>query len=475
MMALAHDYEVFMRPPVIPSAIFLAAALFALFALAAPDLHAATVDPPQRVKLLKLDKTEVAGLITSYTEDGFEVMDAKKQTATVRWEELPPDAIMNLHDRVVRKGSGEQWLNLGKKLLTMPGGRAPAERAFQKAIRAEPTIKDQVVEARKTAHLTPPAPPRDPDAPRLTPTEIRGGTTRPGNVLDPTDPAKPVVGPKQVGPIVPSNWGRQTPEEMAAAVLELKKFAEETRQRVNGKLAPYETQYFLFYSDLPANEARNWAGLLDRMYGKLALLFGVPKGENLWRGKALVFVFASDQDYFAFQMKMHDKTVATGTAGMCHTYGNGDVHIAFYRQPNELDFAHVLVHESVHGFLHRYRAPVDIPSWINEGLAEVIASELVPRPGLTQSSTAQARQDLQTRRDLEKMFEAEHIVAWQYAVARTLTDFMIAQNRKGYVAFINAIKDGQTWEDALTKQYGVSLDQLVRAYGNFMGVPGLKP
>jgi hypothetical protein len=439
------------------------------------SVHAATVDPPQRVKIVKLDKSVVEGLITSFTENGFEVMDAKKQTAKVAWEELPPDAIMNLHDRLVRKGSGEQWLTLGKKLLTMPGGRAPAERAFQKALRADPNLKDQVAEAKKNAHLTPPAPPPDPNAPRLTPTEVRGGTTQPGNVLDPFDPAKPVVGPKQVGTVDPSKWGKQTPQEMAKAIEEHKKFAEETRQRINPKLALYETEFFLFYSDLAPNEARNWAGLLDRMYGRLALLFGVPKGENLWRGKALVFVFAGDQDYFMFQMKMHDKTMATGTAGMCHTYGNGDVHIAFYRQPNELDFAHVLVHESVHGFLHRYRSPIDIPSWINEGLAEVIASELVPRPGLTQSGTAQARQDLQTRRDLDKMFEAEHIVAWQYSVSRTLSEFMISQNRKGYVDFINGIKDGSNWEDALTQKYGVSLDQLVRAYGNFMGVPGLKP
>ncbi|MEA2734074.1 MAG: hypothetical protein QOE14_525 [Humisphaera sp.] len=447
-----------------------------LISMTAALARGATVDPPQRIKIIKLDKTELTGLITSFTEDDFDLMDAKKQTATLKWEELPPDAIMNLHDRLVRKGSGEQWLNLGKKLLTMPGGRAPGERAFQKALRAEPTLKDQVVEARKNAVLTP-APPRDPNAPRLTPTEVTGGgipSTQPGGA-EPTDPSKPVVGPKNVGRVDPSKWGKQTPEEMTAAVEDLKKFAEETKQRVNSKLVLYETQYFLFYSDLPANDAKNWSGLLDRMYAKLALLFGVPKGENIWRGKALVFVFSRDEDYFKFQMKMHDKTMAVGTAGMCHTFGNGDVHIAFFRQPNELDFAHVLVHESVHGFLHRYRSPIDIPSWINEGLAEVIASELVPRPGITQSSTAQGRQDLQTRRDLGKMFEEEHIVAWQYSVSRTMTEFMISQSRKGYVDFINGIKDGMPWEDALPKKYGVSLDQLVRAYGNYMGVPSLQP
>jgi hypothetical protein len=422
----------------------------------------------------------VTGLLTSFDESEFELMDARKQMVKVPWEELPPDVIMNLHDRLVRKGSGEQWFKLGQKLLTMPGGRAPAERAFQKALKADPNLKQPIAEAKKNAPNIPLAPPTK-EPTRLTPTEVTGGglppaTTQPGQGgLNPTDPSKPVVGPQQVGPVDASQWGPLTPEQQAAAVVELKKFAEETRQTINPKLQLFETQYFLFYSDLPLNDAKSWAGLLDRMYGKLAGLFAVPKDANVWRGKALVFVFASDKDYFAFQMKMHDKTMAAGTAGMCHTYGNGDVHIAFFRQPNEMDFAHVLVHESVHGFLHRYRSPIDIPSWINEGLAEVIASELVPRAGLTQSGTAQARGDLQSRRDLDKMFEEEHIVAWQYAVARTLTAFMIQQNRAGYVAFINGIKDGMPWADALTQKYGVSLEQLVRAYGNSMGVAGLKP
>src|SRR4030095_15380186 len=89
--------------------------VFVAAILAAPLAHAATVDPPQRVKVVKLAKSAVEGLITSFTESDFELMDAKKQTATVKWDELPPDTIMNLHDRLVRKGSGEQWMTLGTK------------------------------------------------------------------------------------------------------------------------------------------------------------------------------------------------------------------------------------------------------------------------------------------------------------------------------------------------------------------------
>ena len=42
-----------------------------------------------------------------------------------------------------------------------------------------------------------------------------------------------------------------------------------------------------------------------------------------------------------------------------------------------------------------------------------------------------------------------HIAAWQYAVAENLCAFMIAQNKKGYVAVINGVKDGQSIDESL--------------------------
>jgi hypothetical protein len=108
-------------------------------------------------------------------------------------------------------------------------------------------------------------------------------------------------------------------------------------------------------------------------------------------------------------------------------------------------------------------------------LAETIASQMVLQRGAQQSGDADARADLQKRKNMDDFFTSDHIVAWQYPVARTLTEFMIRQNKRGYVEFINGIKDGMTWEDALRDKYGVTLDQLVNAYGISMTVANLKP
>jgi hypothetical protein len=127
--------------------------LLLLTVVAAPAL-AGTVDPPMRYRVVKLDRTEISGLITTFTEEGFELMDPKKEMHKISWDELAPDAVVTLHDRLLRNATGEDWLKLGKKLLTMPGGREAANRAFGKALRVDKNLKDQVEAARKEAKLT---------------------------------------------------------------------------------------------------------------------------------------------------------------------------------------------------------------------------------------------------------------------------------------------------------------------------------
>ena len=155
---------------------------------------------------------------------------------------------------------------------------------------------------------------------------------------------------------------------------------------------------------------------------------------------------------------------------MCHNFGDGRVHIAFYRQPIELDFAKVLVHESVHGYLHRHRSHPHVPSWANEGLAEVISSQLVRRPGYEQQARSDARSHLQQSGGLNRRFFEERIEPWGYPIAETLCEFMISQNKKGYVEFINGMKDGLSWEESLQTRYGTTLDRLIPAYTSWLGI-----
>jgi len=271
-------------------------------------------------------------------------------------------------------------------------------------------------------------------------------------------------------------WPELSREEHQQAISRLRAFGDEAREMVNGSIGLLETEYFLFYSNLEVAEARQWAGLLDRMYKRLGKLFGIGKQENLWLGKAVIFVFTDRVDFVNFEVTMFQNPVATSTAGLCHTRSDGRVVIAFYRQSNEMDFAGLLVHESVHGFLHRYRSPVHISSWANEGLAELISYELVPKSQWVPRKYQRAKKELKKLGHMGgDFFDAKQIKPWQYGVAFSLARFMVKQNKRNYVSFINGIKDGLPWEKSLESRYGVPLSRLVAAYGRSVGVRALTP
>ncbi len=280
--------------------------------------------------------------------------------------------------------------------------------------------------------------------------------------------------PRQVGQANPAFWGQLTDDQQAGAVAELKKFAAASAEQLKHPLHLQETRLFLFYSDLPVNEATRDVLLLERMYGKLAELFGLEKGRNLWRGKALVCVFAKIEDYRLYE-RLCENTDPGGSFGMTDCFGDGLVHMAFYRSPDDLQFAHLLVHESVHGFLHRYRSPVRVPAWANEGLADDLASELVPDARRAKWVGKLARAGLEQHgNSVGDIFTARHIDGWQYPIAESICALMIRENRRGYLDFINGIKDGQDWEKSLKANFKMTPDKLLGDYAKSIGMKSIK-
>lgn len=428
------------------------------------------LEKPVPISTVKADKKPLDGRLVAYDEEGFELIRGRGRTVKVKWSDLAAPGVYNVRSAIIGpKANGEQWIEVGHIMLQVDGGEPFAERAFAKAVKLDPTLQRRADEALLGR------PEKKPTAAEA-PIDSRGAAN--SNTED-----LPAAGPQMIGKVGTSAWPALTEQRRGTKVAELKTFAEDAAKKLGRELALHETKYFLFYSDLPPQDARNWAGLLDRMYARLAELFGVAReapaatgrvasrGEyaNVWDGKALVLVFQDPDDYRRFQRIVHN-TDAGSSAGMCHCFGDGRVHIAFYRQADPLTFAHVLVHESVHGFIHRFRSPAVVPSWANEGLAEVIATELVPRPGRPRERELMARQGLQTRGALGGMLDARHIESWQYPVAETLCSYMIQQDRRRYVDFIVGIKEGLTWEASLEQRYQAPRDRLVAGYRGSLGL-----
>ena len=256
--------------------------------------------------------------------------------------------------------------------------------------------------------------------------------------------------------------------------MEQKAFAIDAAERIRVELSTEETQYFLLCTDLSAAEAKDASRLLDETYQDLARLLDVPKDKNIWRGKAAVFVFSKRAHYRRFEKTIHE-TDPGKAAGMCHCLTDGTVRIAFYRQPDEKEFAHVLVHESVHGFLHRLKTPAEMPSWMDEGLAESFASKLAPQAGRAAQTLDYAKRGISLNGGLHGMLEAKQIEPWQYPVAQLLNEFLTQRNKTAYAQFITALKSGDTWEDALKSRFHLTRDELIAQFGKSIDVQDVKP
>jgi hypothetical protein len=414
----------------------------------------------------KSDKTAFAGRVVAYDDDGFDLRDKTGEVETIHWSDLDAKSHFAVRKQLADPKSAEAQLALGREMLGVEGGKEYADKAFAAATRLDPKLKTSVDEIRHDATVV-----NKPGKSAPT-TKAGSGDDSGGGTMHPPDEANLAgTGPKTIGELQKAFWGKQSEEQQAAAVQQLKHFAEESQKKLGRSLALNETKYFLFYSDLPEQEARNWSGLLDRMYDMLASTFGVAKNTNIWRGKGMVFVFKSQGDYYRFESMMH-KTDAKGTAGMCNQFGDGMVHIAFYRQEKELEFAHVLVHESSHGFLHRYHSPIPVPSWANEGLAEWIATKLLADKWPQHQKDVQyaAGYFIRQHKGVGDMFSADHIEGWQYPICEMVTTFAIERNTRGYVAFINGIKDGLSWEDSLQKNLHYTKEGLMQDFAAAMKI-----
>ena len=267
-------------------------------------------------------------------------------------------------------------------------------------------------------------------------------------------------------------WPALTAEQHAAAVDELKAFVERVREAFP-KLVVSETHEFLVASDIPAAQMGPFVAGLDRMHDVLCDVYGIPRGEPVWQGKCLVVAFLSEDDFLAFEGRFMESAVR-GVHGLCHQRSDGRVITACHRGDDAPAFAHMLVHETSHGFNHRWMSPTRMPNWLNEGIAEWVGRKVVPNCTQVPLKEAAAVELMRARRNVgPNFFDAANIDATQYGIASGIVQFLIACDVRKFAAFVRGIKEGVPPEQSLKAAYGATLDELLRAYGGTVGVPDL--
>lgn len=402
--------------------------MFSIFALGLPSLSQERRPPEDAVIKLTINLQAggtVTGQVTSYDEFAFTITAEDGRTHRIQWTRIPAPAVDQYWRFMERpEGDGDKLFELGQLLLVHRDGRELAQAAFEEAVEADPGLAQRAEQALAG--------------------QDAGDSFR------------------RIGEGDPAYWGELTRQVMNDGTLELRGFCEKTVQQMRLPLRLYESERFIICTDMDQAWVAGLSPHLTEAYRQTTQLLGEDPDGNIFRGKCLIFIFDKRVDYFRFQRDMHD-TDARGTGALCHGFGDGFVHIATFRRPTHAQTHHIVAHEVVHGIVHRYRAPVPIPDWVNEGLAVYLAHQVVP-PSSGRSLYTKAALLVDEQGLGEGFFEGENLPRSQYPVAGGLTQFMLERGRTAYVRFIDAIKDGEPWPEALEDAYRMDQRRLTLRY-----------
>lgn len=272
-------------------------------------------------------------------------------------------------------------------------------------------------------------------------------------------------------------WEEPSDEVRKETIEDAKKLFEKARELFpDHQFQLQETEYFLFFTDMPAEQIAGYVANLDTMYRQLCLAFGILPGKNIWKGKCPVLAFLDKDTFNKFEVAGMRNQGSEGAQGLCHGMNDGRVVITVYRGNDPAYFAVVLVHETAHGFIHRLRSTVHIDAWLNEGIADWIAGVAVPASDAVGRRQADGVALMRTDGSMGGFFDkSKKLTPTDYGIASNLTQFMLQTDANLYRAFLMAIKDGYPIDEALKLTYDVTPAELVHGYGNSIGISDLRP
>jgi hypothetical protein len=273
-------------------------------------------------------------------------------------------------------------------------------------------------------------------------------------------------------------WPEVTDEEQAKGVAKQKEFLRKVNDQFSSlHLRLYETQYFLFLSDLPPQWVKLYTSCLDTMYDQLCAAYQIKDRDHVWLGKLPVVAFSDSTPFEQCEKTFFGQSIDGKTfQGLAHKAASGEVVVTCHCGKDPYYFAAVLVHETTHGFTHRYVSGVQLPSWLDEGISEWSAMNVVHKDTavLRKVQAGVARAKMQGNLG-GNFFTDGKIQPWQYGIATGMVSFLQKSNVKSFRKMVNSIKMGSKWQDALQGAYRATPAQLTAAFGQSVGIPNLQP
>ncbi len=431
------------------------ASLFLVFSLSCVTLTAigGELEKPiyTEITLRSGRPSHLSGHLLRY-DDTTLVVRTGKIEKSLKWVDLTGTSAFILRSRLIDKSKAEDWLELGTFGWDM-GVTDRARESLAKAARMNPALDDQVkqVLVRQPGSLLKAA-----DAP----------TSAPANAAEDDSKDSPAG--------VAVAYVKSTPEQDKAAIEAAEAQAKKVATELGLKLSEIQTAHFLIFTDWDPREYEFLKTNLEGAYGAVSRQFNLPVTDNIFVGKLPVYMIAKQEDFAAFATRIDHIGDMAGYAGYYWGRSDGVGHMVMWKPDlkrygnnvrlAERSWAYVLTHEFTHAFVARYRSNARIPNWLNEGIAEVIASTQFPRPDAYAAAIGMAK----SNQSIAELFTMTRMDGKWYPVMRTLAETLIARDHKAFMAMFDDLKAGMSIEDALQKHYHWTLPMLEAAWRQYL-------
>jgi hypothetical protein len=443
---------------------YIAIAALLLLAAAHSSALADRITPPKplftevHLKQGNAHDSKIVGNLVSYDDDTLTI-NVGTTPRDLKWIDLTPASAFTLRSRLIDKSKAMDWLTLAKFAWSIDA-TDQTHTAVDKALSIDPKLKAQADEITAAA----PGSAVTAGGKELLGTEgqtanapANGSANAPARPND-NSPAKPTL-----------LYQAATPAEYDEAITNAHKMARTVEETFNVKFTTIETPHFLIFTDWDPREFDFLKTNFEDAYRAVTEQFNIPYSQNVFIGKLPVLMFAKFSDYahLTDSIGFYGKPVTRSLRGYFEGQSDGSGRMVMYKpgaediEQAELQWAHALVHEFTHAFVARYHSNARVPRWLNEGVAEVIASQHFPYVGTNSFAKRMAAE----HKTAGTLFDDKIMPSgdW-YPVMQTMVEYLIAQDKDAFLKMFDAIKAGTDGEEALQKFYGLDYASLMSAW-----------
>ncbi len=269
----------------------------------------------------------------------------------------------------------------------------------------------------------------------------------------------------------PAPTGQTTIPTTQAQIDANHRTAEEWFAQARKNFAPslhlVETPNFLIYSAWDKKFDDDLAKLCESMYKAMRQRFNMPGKKSVWAGKLPIYVFWEAEHFRRFCTEVDQvgqRSPHMLKAGGYHSSRGSLRYIVLNRAPTQTEFRALLVHEASHAFISRYISNRHVSSWANEGIAELMAAQLVDGSSARTRYIDATRTAIKNKVDIRPIFNGVPLDGFWYGIAQSLVRYMIHRDKEGFIQFIKLYKAGKSEADALKEAMGLTHDELAKAW-----------